>query len=234
MMCDTLYIIIPAYNEQENIENLISEWIPVVNLLPCARLVVINDGSTDNTYETLTAHETTNPNLIVLNKHNGGHGDTVLFGYRYAIEQGASWIFQTDSDGQTRAAEFQAFWNMRGDYDAIMGNRPFRGDGIIRKLVETVLCGMVRLFFGVKVPDANCPFRLMRASNVAEYIQKIPEHYFLPNVILTVQFTKYANVIFRDVTFENRKGGKGSINVRKIIKIGFQSIRDFNRLRKTI
>ena len=53
---DILYMIVPAYNESENIEKLIDDWYPVVerhNGDGKSRLVVINDGSKDNTYEIL-------------------------------------------------------------------------------------------------------------------------------------------------------------------------------------
>lgn len=232
-MKDRLYLIIPAYNEQDNVEALIREWYPVAEAVPDARLVVINDGSRDNTEVILRALAAQRPRLEVLTKENGGHGDTLLFGYRHAIAQGAEWIFQTDSDGQTKAEEFPPFWELRAQYDAILGNRVHRGDGASRKLVENVLCTLLRAIFGVKVPDANCPFRLMRAEKVAAYIARLPEHYNLPNVMLTVFFVKSGDrVLFRPVTFENRKAGKNSINVKKIVKIGLQGVRDFLKFRK--
>ena len=101
---DTLYIIIPAYNESENIKRTIEEWCPVVekhNGGGASRFVIINDGSRDDTYEIASAECETHPLLTVLTKPNGGHGSTVLYGYRYALENGADYIFQTDSDGQT-------------------------------------------------------------------------------------------------------------------------------------
>ena len=59
----------------------------------------------------------------------------------------------------------------------------------------------------------------------------MPEHYSLPNVMLTVFFVKNDKVKFQEITFENRKGGKNSINIKKIVKIGLQSIKDFRRFR---
>ena len=113
---DTLYIVIPAYNESENIKRTIEEWCPVVekhNGGGASRLVIINDGSRDDTYEIASAECETHPLLTVLMKPNGGHGSTVLYGYRYALENGADYIFQTDSDGQTDPAEFEKFWQIR-------------------------------------------------------------------------------------------------------------------------
>ena len=75
--------------------------------------------------------------------------------------------------------------------------------------------------------DANCPFRLMRTNKVSEYMSMLPDHYFLPNVMLTVFFVKHDRTTFKEVTFENRKGGRNSINLKKIVKIGMQSLRKY-------
>ena len=64
-----------------------------------SRLTIINDGSKDKTGEIARASMAGRPLLEVIDKQNGGHGETVLFGYRHAIEAGADYIFQTDSDG---------------------------------------------------------------------------------------------------------------------------------------
>ena len=229
-----MYLIVPAYNEEENIEQFVSDFYPVVEKLNSdSRLVIINDGSKDHTYDKLTELAKSRPQLVVLTKQNGGHGDTLLYGYHYAIENGADYIFQTDSDGQTLPEEFHMFWEKREEYDAIFGNRTERGDGSQRKFVEKTLCFILRMIFGVKVPDANAPFRLMKASYVDKYIKLMPEHYNLPNVILTTCFKYFDNhITFLPITFRPRQGGVNSINVKKIIKIGWKALSDFRQIKK--
>ena len=101
-MSDRLFIIIPAYNEEENIRQVVNYWYPVVEKYGTdSRLVVIDDGSSDSTFEILSSLSKQMPKLTALTKENGGHGATILYGYRYALEQGADYVFQTDSDGQT-------------------------------------------------------------------------------------------------------------------------------------
>lgn len=229
---EKLYIIIPAYNEQDNIDDLIYDWYPIIDKIDNSVMLVIDDGSKDSTYLKLMDHKSVRPKLDVLSKDNSGHGDTLLYGYNYALEHDADWIFQTDSDGQTKSEEFIAFWNQRKYYDAIFGCRNNRGDGKYRKLIENILCILLLIFFNVRIPDSNCPFRLMRAKKVEEYIRLLPEHYILPNVMLTVLFVKNDTVKFKDVSFENRKGGSGSMNIKKIVCIGLESIRDFVKFRK--
>ena len=231
-----LYIVIPAYNESANIKKTIKQWYPIVekyNDEGQSRLVVINDGSKDNTYELLCACAKDRPLLVPLTKPNGGHGPTLLYGYRYAVDQDADYIFQTDSDGQTDPAEFEQFWNQRGRYDAVIGNRTERGDGKSRKFVENVVCLLLGLIFGVKVPDANAPYRLMKADLVAQYIGKLPENFNIPNIMLTTYFVYYKEKVkFIPITFKPRHGGSNSINVKKIVKIGWQAVRDFRKLKR--
>ncbi len=233
-----LYIIIPAYNEEDNIEQCVKEWYPIVSNHANdgnSRLVVIDDGSKDTTFDKLQDLAKTKPLLIPLTKQNGGHGSTVLYGYRYAIENGADWIFQTDSDGQTNPAEFDQFWNNRNKFDAILGNRVVRGDGKDRKFVENTVCFLLRLIFGVRVQDANAPFRLMKASLVQKYIGKLPKDFNIPNIMFTTYFVyNKEKYLFMPISFKPREKGTNSINLKKILKIGWKAIWDFRKLRRTI
>ena len=170
-----------------------------------------------------------------LTKPNSGHGATCIYGYKYALEHGAEYIFQTDSDGQTSPSEFEAFWELRNEYDAVLGKRPNREDGASRKFVENVLRLILRLIFGVSVPDANAPFRLMKADLLRKYLTKMPEDFNLPNVMLTTYFAYFhENIAFRDITFKPRRAGRNSINIRKITAIGLKAVRDFIELKKEV
>lgn len=231
---DKLYIIIPAYNEQENIAQVIADWYPVVEKTgEDSRLIIINDGSKDDTYRIMLEQAEKYPQFLPLTKKNGGHGATVLFGYRYAINNGADYIFQTDSDGQTNPEEFKQFWDLRGSYDAIIGNRVVRGDGKGRKFVENTVCFLLRIVFGINVDDANAPFRLMRSSLLQKYIDRLPQEFNIPNIMFTTYFVYYKEKVkFVPITFKPRQGGINSINVRKIIKIGWKALGDFIHLRK--
>lgn len=231
-----LYIIIPAYNEEKNIERCIQSWYPIVekyNGNGESRLVIIDDGSKDNTFQIMKKMEMDRPLFIPLTKRNSGHGPTVLYGYRYAIEKGADYIFQTDSDGQTDPAEFHAFWKEIGQYEAIIGKRVERGDGKDRKFVENTVCVLLRMIFGVKVEDANAPFRLMRTELVNKYISRMPDDFNIPNIMFTTYFIYYSHMVkFVPITFKPRQGGKNSINFKKIVKIGWKAIGDFLSMRK--
>ena len=233
---DKLYIVIPAYNEQDNIEDVVKDWYPVVEKRgEESRLVIIDDGSKDATYAKLQELAKDRPQLTPIHKENGGHGATVLFGYRYAIENGADYIFQTDSDGQTLPAEFDEFWNQREEYDMVIGHRKGRQDGFSRVVVTKVLKAVCLLCFHVNVQDANTPFRLMKRESLAKEIGLIPQDYNLSNVVVSVLFIKKGyKVKYLPITFRPRQGGVNSINLKKIAKIGQKAVKDFIRINKII
>ncbi len=233
---DKLFIVIPAYNEQENIEDIVRKWYPNVLLgAEGSRLVVIDDGSKDATGEKLEGLKSEFPLLDVQHKQNSGHGPSILFGYKYAIDKGADFIFQTDSDGQTEPGEFPEFWENRKKYEMIIGYRKERGDGLGRLVVTRVLRFLIFLTFHVYVKDANTPFRLMKASVLEKEIKYIPKDYFLTNVLISVIFTKREyRMKYLPITFRPRQGGTNSIDLRKITGIGLKSLKDFVKLNRII
>lgn len=88
---DILYMVMPAYNEEDAIGEVIEEWYPVVERHHGngkSRMVVIDDGSRDNTVAILRKKAENRPLLEVMTKENSGHGDTLLYGYRYALGGG--------------------------------------------------------------------------------------------------------------------------------------------------
>lgn len=235
---EKLFIVMPVYNEAENIKNVIEEWYPVIekhNGNGESRLVVIDDGSKDNTYSIIEECAKKYPLIKAITKPNEGHGATVLYGYNYAIENGADYVFQTDSDGQTVPSEFEEFWNCKEDYEMVIGHRSKREDGFSRVFVTKVLKVVVKLCFGVATMDANTPFRLMKADVLKENLKLIPEKFNLSNVIIAVIYAKKKyNVKYMPITFRQRQGGINSINLKKICKIGIQAIKDFNQINKTL
>lgn len=233
---EKLYIVIPAYNEQDTIKKVIDDWYPVVEQIGGeSRLVIVNDGSSDRTEEILAGCAESHERLVGLTKENGGHGAAVLYGYQYALDAGAEYIFQTDSDGQTVSAEFWDFWKQRKAYDMVIGNRVKREDGFSRIVVTKVLKLVLLMLFHVRIPDANTPFRLMKADTLAQYLPLIPPGYHLSNVIISVIYKKKKLAVkYMPITFRPRQGGVNSINMKKIIQIGRQAWKDFRTINKVI
>jgi len=229
---DKLYIVIPAYNEEENIESVVRDWHDVAfKVNEQSRIVVIDDGSKDNTYAKLKELQKELPRLEAVTKQNGGHGAAVLYGYRYALDNGADYVFQTDSDGQTLPSEFWQFWENREKYDMQIGFRKGRQDGLSRIVVTKTLRLVLFLQFKIWITDANTPFRLMSSCTLSEALRYIPENHNLSNVLMTVIYhKKNKSVKYYPITFRPRQGGVNSINLKKIIKIAWKALKDFASL----
>jgi hypothetical protein len=175
------------------------------------------------------------PQLIPLTKPNSGHGATLLYGYNYSIEQNAKYVFQTDSDGQTLPEEFWQFWDQRDDFSMLAVYRSRRQDGFLSIIVTKVLKFTLWCVFGLNITDANSPFRLFRAEFLRKYIHMIPRDFNLSNVMLAVLFVRYGEPVkFIPISFRQRQGGVNSINLGRIIKIGFKAVKDFMHIKKEL
>lgn len=231
-MKETIYFVLPAYNEEANIEDVVSQWHPVCEQIneggDTAKLIIANDGSKDNTYAIMRQLQAKYPLLEPLDKPNSGHGATVLYLYRYAIDNGADFVFQTDSDGQTLPDEFWQMWEHRHEYDFQIGTRGGRQDGASRVFVTKTLRLIVWLMFHVWVKDANTPFRLLKVDKLKLILDVIPHDYNLANVAVSAIAVRWKyNIGWYPITFRPRQGGVNSINMKRIFKIGVKALKDF-------
>lgn len=229
----------PAYNEEANIEDVIKQWHPIcekINQLgDNAKLVIANDGSKDNTFGIMTQLQEKYPFLIPLDKANSGHGATVLYLYRYAIDNGADYVFQTDSDGQTLPEEFWQMWENKEKYDFQIGTRGGRQDGGSRVFVTKTLRFVVWCMFHVWVKDANTPFRLLNIEKLKPILDIIPVDYNLANVAVSAIAVRWKyNIAWYPITFRPRQGGVNSINMKRIFKIGVKALSDFRMINRNL
>ena len=236
---DTIYFVLPAYNEEANIEDVIKQWHPVCEKINAeghvAKLVIANDGSKDKTFAIMQKLQAKYPLLKPLDKQNSGHGATVMYLYKYAINNGADYIFQTDSDGQTLPEEFWQMWENRHNYAFQIGMRNGRQDGFSRVIVTKILRLVVLLIFHAWVRDANTPFRLMNAQRLKQILQYIPENFFLANVAVSaIAVKKQEKIAWYPITFRPRQGGVNNINLKRIFKIGIKALGDLEKINKTL
>lgn len=221
-----LYIVIPVYNEAGIIEVVIQDWMAVLNTLDIRyKIKLYNDGSTDSTIEVLNTIIKQYPDYIeLIDKKNSGHGPTVLRSYREALD--AEWVFQVDSDNEIKAHYFTEFWNIREQYDLIIGKRINRDSPLFRKVMTYFSYLVVKLFYGKGIKDANCPYRLMRTSAFKTIFTSIPEDTFAPNIIVSgMASKKKLNIKSFNIQFDTRTVGVSSLssNVPKLLKISINS-----------
>lgn len=182
-----LAVIIPVYNEEENIEKVLNDWKKILEKKKFD-IIVINDGSNDKTKLILHKIKKKNSNIKIINKLNGGHGESIYLGYKYATKKRYKFIFQVDSDDQFSASDFKALWKLKDkSYDLIIGYRQYRKDPLLRIFLSKVV---LRLFFLIyfkkNISDANIPFRLMKIKFLDKFIKNSSKKYIAPNILMTL------------------------------------------------
>jgi glycosyltransferase involved in cell wall biosynthesis len=223
----------PAYNEEAGIVKVVDEWYAVIKSIgDGSKLIIFNDGSTDNTLDVLNNIKNKYPDLIIMNKENTGHGPTCTMAYQYAVAEGADWIFQTDSDGQTKSDDFYRFWEKRNNYDFIIGWRTKRKDSSERRFITQILKWTLFVIFKVVVKDANAPFRLMKSDHLCRYLPLIPADFFLSNVLLSVMFmTNKENVLWQEISFASRASGNSSLPLKRFFRLGINLMAQLYKIR---
>ena len=224
----------PIYNEEANIEAVITEWVQELNRLGISYVVLaINDGSRDGTGTALQRLAEKYPGSVTpINKANAGHGQACRTGYRLAVERNAEWTLQIDSDGQCDPRFFAAFWEVHDQADAVFGLRTSRDDGLSRVLISEVCRIATSLLSGIDLKDANVPYRMMRTSALQAALTKIPDDFDMQNVALTLTLKrnpalrwKYVPIHFRD-----RQGGTNSINLKRIAAMGWNLLTSLSKI----
>ncbi|MEY4580725.1 MAG: hypothetical protein RL701_5428 [Pseudomonadota bacterium] len=218
---EKLWVVMPAYNEQECIPAVIEEWLPALRAVAESfTFCVIDDGSKDHTLRIVNELAERHPELHVLSKGNSGHGQTCVFGYHYAATHGADWILQIDSDGQCDPRFFAELWRSRQGVDAVYGYRVSRDDGTARVAISRVVSLVTWLGTGTWVRDANVPYRLMRSGAILGILAWVPRDIHLANVLVSALQVKHQPVRWIDIHFRQRRGGVASVASYAFVKHG--------------
>ena len=227
MMSEKLCVVMPVYNEQAAIGGVLAKWDQALKELGIDFTICpYNDGSKDNSLQVMRDFVAAHPDsrIEVRDKPNGGHGNTILTGYREAVRDGFDWVFQIDSDDEMGPEKFGELWNKRGDYDFLVGIRDGRVQALPRKIISFVSRLCVRIFYGKSVWDVNTPYRLMRASAFQEFYNRIPLTTFAPNVILSGLAARHRLRCFETrVPQHDRTTGEVSIKKWKLLKAAAKS-----------
>lgn len=223
---ERLCVVMPVYNEREAIGGVLAKWdAELARLGIDYEIRAYNDGSRDDTLAIMEAVADRIPRISVRDKPNGGHGPTILQGYREAAADGFDWVFQIDSDDEMGPGHFSALWDHREDADFLVGRRAGRSQGWARKLISGVSRLSVRAVYGKGgVWDVNAPYRLMRVSAFREFFDAIPSGTFAPNVVLSGLAARHGlRCVELPVPQHDRTTGEVSIKKWKLLKAAAKS-----------
>jgi glycosyltransferase involved in cell wall biosynthesis len=162
-------VFFPAYNDGKSIGKLVADALEILpDLTDDFEIIVVNDGSTDETGEVLrqlaAKHEAVR---VVEHETNKGYGGALQSGFRAA---GKDLIFYTDGDAQYDVRELPKLYALLDEKtDVVNGYKLGRGDKINRKVVGGFYNRLAHLLFSLPVRDVDCDFRLIRR----EFSEKI-------------------------------------------------------------
>lgn len=182
-MDHSLTIIIPVYNEEENLLLLSDTLRSYLNIaLIETKVLFINDGSTDKSQLIIESICDNDPsfNFILFSKNNG-LSSALKAGFE---EVKTSLVGYMDADLQTVPEDFNVLLEHIEDYELITGIRLNRKDGFGKLLSSKVANGFRRMITRDGIDDTGCPLKLLKSS----YAKQIPMfsglHRFLPAMIL--------------------------------------------------
>jgi len=127
-------------------------------------IIVVNDGSSDDSAEVLDALADELGIRVVTHEVNRGYGGALISGFGAATKE---WVFYTDGDAQYDAAELTDLVDAATDgIDLVQGVKIGRGDPLHRRIIGRVYHHGVKLAFRLRIQDTDCDFRLIRRSAV--------------------------------------------------------------------
>jgi len=239
-MSHKIAIVMPAYNEGEVIASVVEKWTDLLKkgfeATDNPVLIVVNDGSKDNTGEILKKLAITNPLLIAVDQPNGGHGNAVVHAYKKALNINAEYVFQTDSDDQFETEDFFKLWEKRNESAFILGYRKQRFDAPIRLVITRILKASIFLFLGAPIEDSNIPFRLIKGSFLKKLIDNLPDPTpFAPNIFISVMAKRAGQKLFSiPISHKDRHTGEVSIKKMKLLKVCWQSFKELLAFRRDL
>ncbi|MGB8328996.1 MAG: glycosyltransferase family 2 protein [Polyangiales bacterium] len=158
-----LSVVVPCFNEEGNIAPVVVQAAEVGRRLAAElEIIVVDDGSTDQTSRVLATLQQSVPELrIVAHASNRGYGAAVRSGLQRAA---MDYVFLTDGDGQFDLEELPAAVQLLSEHDLVAGYRTNRRDGWWRRLWGRAWTLLVNQVFDLDVRDANCAFKLVPQS----------------------------------------------------------------------
>lgn len=210
-----ILLIIPAYNEEENILNTCNN---IKEFSDDLDFIVINDGSKDDTLKILQENNLNHINLI----NNLGIGGAVQTGYKYAYENGYDIAVQFDGDGQHDVNYVANICKpiINGQANMVIGTRYLDKSSskfqstFMRRFGSTIISFFIKLTCHKKITDPTSGFRAVDKRIIEEFAKEYPTEYPEPESTVCMLCKGY-KVEEVPVSMNERQGGKSSIRFLK-------------------
>lgn len=208
----TISILMPAYNEQDNIEKVVRRCIKTLEELKLkGEVVVTDDGSIDNTRKILNSLKKEISSLVVvLHEINMGYGQAL---YDAIKASSGDLIVTIDSDGQFDIAELPLFLDLYQKGNKIItGYRKEKKDSLMKVFANKCLVLLTNLMFGLNLRDANTAFKLFEGQMLRS-LRIESRGYQAPTEILVKFKTLGYPIVEVGITHSFREKGKSALGI---------------------
>ncbi|HEA47482.1 MAG TPA: polyprenol monophosphomannose synthase [bacterium] len=223
-------VIIPTYNERENITLLLDE---IVNLPEEVEALVVDDNSPDGTWKLVEDYTKKNHRVHLLKRTSErGRGLAGIAGFKYALENKADYVVEMDGDLSHDPKYIPEFLKKIKDCDVVIGSRllPDGGEvgrGFSRRLITRLAAIYVRLLLGFRVTDPTSGYRCYR-KKVLEAIDmgslKARDPFLLSEMLFRC-YKKNFRIEEIPIIFRDRKSGASKIGWRILVTYLFKVLR---------
>ena len=196
-------IIIPTYNEELNIRKTIES---VRKIHPDYEILVIDDGSTDNTKkEALEAGANVWPH-----PYNIGNGAAIKTGLRLAS---GDWIVMMDADGQHDPSDISNLLEHKDHFDMVVGARTRESNTSLHRDLANKIYNIIASYVTkFKIEDLTSGFRLVKKDTVEQFISLLPNTFSYPTTLTMAYLRSGFTVKYIPIKTEKRKG-RSKINL---------------------
>ena len=201
-MHSSISIIIPAYNEENGISNVISEIELLMNENNINHeIIIVDDGSTDKTIEKVSS---TNAKLIE-HQQNRGYGAALKTGIKASIYDQIAII---DADGTYPVNYLIELIDNKKNYDMVVGARTGKNVSIplIRRPAKWALNKLANFLTNYKIPDLNSGLRLFKKNSLLKFLHILPDGFSFTTTITIAMITNNFNVKYIPIDYEKRIG----------------------------
>ncbi len=231
------YVMIPTYNERENIGNLIRE---ILNLkISDIHIVVVDDNSPDGTSEVVKNLAKEHPEVELLLRTTGrGRGSAGIAGFKYALEHGADCVVEMDADFSHHPKYIPSFLEAIQEADMVIGSRSVAGGkdvnrGIVRRVITFLASVYVKMLLGLKIKDVSSGYRCFKRK-VLEAIELDSMISTGPSIVSEVFYRAHLkgfSIKEIPIEFADRTHGQTKLNYSILIKTLLMVLK-FKRLNK--
>lgn len=218
-MKETLTIVVPAYNEAGNLPVVLPPLIAFCRDRHY-RIVVVNDGSSDQTAAVLAGFSEADVLKTVHHKLNKGYGAALKTGIRHAETE---FVITVDADGQHTLEDIETLHRtiLEKDADMVVGSRKGqRSSSVARGIGKGIIRATAKILMSVPVHDINSGMKIYRTDLALKYVHLAPDTMSFSDIITLIFINNRHRVIEHPITIRPRIQGKSTISV----ETAFQTI----------